>query len=256
MPGFALLGSGEFEPWTDSIDRWLLEHGAGDGRILVLPTASAPEGDQVFHRWATMGLEHYARSGTAAEVVPLKTRADASSRALVSCLRGASAVFFSGGNPAYLAATLTGTPAWEAIREEMDRGMAYGGCSAGVASLGEAAPDSSIRDPLTADGALLQPGLNLFPGTYFMPHWDALDSYIPGLQDLVRRSVPADRRLVAIDEHTAALGDGRAWTVAGSGTVHLFRGTDVQVHGPGSAFTEPMLARAGAHRDAGAEGRI
>ena len=254
MPWFALLGSGEFEPWTDTIDRWLLEHGVGDGRILVLPTASAPEGDQVFHRWATMGLEHYARSGTAAEVVPLKTRADAASPHLVSCLRGASAVFFSGGNPAYLAATLLGTTAWEAIREEMNRGMAYGGCSAGVASLGEAAPDSSIRDPLTADGGLMQPGLNLFPGTHFMPHWNALDSYIPGLQDLVRRSVPADRRLVAIDERTAALGDGTAWTVAGSGSVHIIRGTDDQVHGAGSAFTEPMFDSAGDRRSAGAEG--
>ena len=254
MPWFALLGSGEFEPWTDTIDRWLLEHGVGDGRILVLPTASAPEGDRVFHRWATMGLEHYARTGTAAEVVPLKTRADAASPDLVSCLRGASAVFFSGGNPAYLAATLMGTPAWEAIREEMDRGMAYAGCSAGVASLGEAAPDSSIRDPLTADGGLMQPGLNLFPGTHFMPHWNALDSYIPGLQDLVRRSVPPDRRLVAIDERTAALGDGTAWTVAGSGSVHIIRATDDQVHGAGSAFTEPMFDSAGDRRSAGAEG--
>jgi cyanophycinase-like exopeptidase len=253
MPRFALLGSGEFEPWTHAIDRWLLEHGVGDGRILVLPTASAPEGDQVFHRWATMGLEHYAGSGTPAEVVPLKTRADAEDPHLVSCLRGASAVFFSGGNPAYLAATLVGTPAWEAIREELDHGMAYGGCSAGVACLGEAAPDSSIRDPLTADGGLLQPGLNLFPGMYFMPHWDALDTYIPGLRSLVRRSVPSGRRLMAIDERTAVLGDGSAWTVAGSGNVHVIRGPDEQVHGPGSAFAEPMLVAAGQDRGAGAE---
>ena len=132
--------------------------------------------------------------------------------------------------------------------------MAYAGCSAGVASLGEAAPDSSIRDPLTADGGLMQPGLNLFPGTHFMPHWNALDSYIPGLQDLVRRSVPPDRRLVAIDERTAALGDGTAWTVAGSGSVHIIRGTDDQVHGAGSAFTEPMFDSAGYRRSAGAEG--
>ena len=216
MASFALLGSGEFEPWTESVDRWLLERGSGDGRVVVLPTASAPEGDEVFEGWASMGQRHYADAGIPVEVIRLRTRADAERPEHGGALRGASAVFFSGGNPAYLAATLTGTPAWEAILDEMERGMAYAGCSAGVACLGDAAPDSSI-DPLSADGSLMQPGLGVFPGTFLMPHWDALDGYVPGLRALIRRSVPGDRRLVTIDERTAILGDGAAWTVVGSG---------------------------------------
>ena len=44
MSLFALLGSGEWQPWTDEVDRWLLERTTGDGTVLVLPTASAPEG--------------------------------------------------------------------------------------------------------------------------------------------------------------------------------------------------------------------
>src|SRR5262249_42041700 len=159
MALFALLGSGEFEPWTEPVDRWLLEHATGDGRIVVLPTASAPEGDDVFEGWASMGLRHYEETGIAAEVVALRTRADAERAELFDRFRGASAVFFSGGNPASLAATLAGTAAWNCILDEMRRGMAYAGCSAGVASLGESCPDSSVRDPLNADGSLLQPGL-------------------------------------------------------------------------------------------------
>jgi cyanophycinase len=242
MASFALLGSGEFEPWTEPVDRWLLEHGAGDGRIVVLPTASAPEGEEVFEGWASMGLRHYEQAGIAAEVVALRTRADAERTDLIERFRGASAVFFSGGNPAYLAATLNGTPAWECILDEMQRGMAYAGCSAGVACLGESAPDSSVRDPLHADGSLLQPGLGVFPSTFLMPHWDALDGYVPGLTGLIRSSVPAGRLLVTIDEHTAMLGDGSTWTVEGSGRVGVIRGDDERVFPPGESFEAPLTA--------------
>src|SRR5207247_11167709 len=70
MSVFALLGSGEFEPWTAEVDRWLLERTIGSGRVLILPTASAPEGDAVFNRWGDMGLAHYEELGIPAEVVP------------------------------------------------------------------------------------------------------------------------------------------------------------------------------------------
>ena len=48
---FGLLGSGEFQPWSGEVDEWVLSRVTGDGRVLVLPTASAPEGDEVFSRW-------------------------------------------------------------------------------------------------------------------------------------------------------------------------------------------------------------
>jgi cyanophycinase len=254
MVSFALLGSGEFEPWTEPVDRWLLEHGTGDGRIVVLPTASAPEGEEVFQGWATMGLRHYEQAGIAAEVVALRTRADTERPELLERVRGASAVFFSGGNPAYLAATLTGTPAWSCIVDEMQRGMAYAGCSAGVACLGMSAPDSSVEDPMHADGSLLQPGLAVFPDTFLMPHWDALDGYVPGLQGLIRRSVPGDRRLVTIDEHTAMLGDGVAWTVEGSGRVGVILGDDERSFAAGEGFEERLLTRAAGGVGAATEG--
>lgn len=42
---FALLGSGEFEPWTADVDR-LLERTTRAGPILIAPTAAAPEGEE------------------------------------------------------------------------------------------------------------------------------------------------------------------------------------------------------------------
>jgi hypothetical protein len=41
MSLFALLGSGEFLPWTSEVDDWVLERATGEG-VLILPTASAP----------------------------------------------------------------------------------------------------------------------------------------------------------------------------------------------------------------------
>ena len=37
----------------------------GDGRVLILPTASAKEGDEVFDGWGSKGLEHFDSLGIA-----------------------------------------------------------------------------------------------------------------------------------------------------------------------------------------------
>jgi cyanophycinase len=215
----ALLGSGEFEPWTEEADRWLLERASGDGTVLILPTASAPEGDHVFDRWGNMGLDHFRSLDIPADIAPLKKRVDASRPDLVQKAERASMVYFSGGNPAHLAATLVDTPFWETVTRRMPEGLAYTGCSAGIACLGEVAPDSTASDPLQAN--IWRPGLGLFKKTYFGPHWDALDVYVPGLRAAFLASVPDDCRLLAIDERTAVVGDGEDWHVVGKGTTHL-----------------------------------
>ena len=114
---FALLGSGEFDPWTESVDRRLVSRPDAPGsRVLILPTASAAEGDDVFDMWANKGKDHYDALGIDSQILPLKTREDAARPEFVAALDDAATAFFSGGNPAYLAATLLDTPFWEALR--------------------------------------------------------------------------------------------------------------------------------------------
>jgi len=230
---FALLGSGEFLPWTGDVDRHLLKRATGDGTVLILPTASAPEGDRVFKRWGDLGLAHFREAGIAAEVLPVKVRADAERPELAEKVAHASVVYFSGGNPAHLADTLAESAVWNAILDGMDRGLAYAGCSAGIACLGDVAPDSTSNDPTSAH--FWRPGLGLFPKLYFGPHWDALDRYVPGLRASIVAAVPHDCRLLAIDEDTAVVGDGTDWKVIGAGGASLLedgtwtqfeRGTD------------------------------
>jgi cyanophycinase len=227
MTWWSLLGSGEFQPWSEVADRWLLERADGDGRVLILPTASAPEGDDVFDRWASMGLEHFAALGVPAEVVPLKVRRDADDPDVVRLLDGASVVYFSGGNPAHLARTLEDTAFWARTLERLVEGMGYAGCSAGVACLTESTFDSDTQS--FAD--VFKAGLGLIPRTVFSPHWDIVDSWLPGAREFILGAVPEDHVFVGLDEDTAMLGDGSSWEVAGKRAIHVRRGdvwTDFQ----------------------------
>jgi cyanophycinase-like exopeptidase len=212
----ALLGSGEFEPWSAEVDRLLLAR-ARPGPVLVMPTASAPEGDGVFEAWATKGSDYYTSLGIEAEVLPLRNREDAFNAGMAARVESAAMVYFSGGNPAYLAATLTGTPFWQTLQDELRRGLAYVGCSAGAACLGDVAPDSDL-DRLVPE--LWCPGLGFLPGVWIGPHWNMLDSYVPGLRDFFLRSVPPTARLICIDESTAIVGDGSSWSVVGVAAAH------------------------------------
>jgi cyanophycinase len=232
---FALLGSGEFDPWSAEVDRWVISKNGADPRVLILPTASAMEGDGVFEMWGTKGLAHYAGLSIPAEVVPLRQREDAFRQEFVDKLDDASMVFFSGGNPAYLSSVLRETPFWSGILRAMDRGLAYAGCSAGIACLSDVAPDSTA-DPADRGPEIWQPGLGLFHGVRFMPHWDALDSFQPGLQDLIVSLTPAGQLLVGIDEDTAIVGDGTAWSVIGTSKAHIFIDGQWRVHSPGDSF--------------------
>jgi cyanophycinase len=235
----ALLGSGEFEAWHDEVDRWLLDRADGDGGVLVVPTASAPEGDEVFDRWGAKGLDHYRRLGVPAEVLPLKSEVDAARPDLVDRLDHASLVFFSGGNPWYLSRVLDGSPFWDRLCDRLQQGLAYAGCSAGVACLTEMTYDTETDD-LTD---VWQRGLGFMGGgLLFAPHWDIVDSWIPGAREFITSSTPEGGTLVALDEDTAMVGDGARWIVHGRQRVHVYRSGSWTDHPAGASFELDLLS--------------
>lgn len=234
MPAIALYGSGEFLPWSRPVDDWCLETSSVPGdRVLVLPTASAPEGDDVFDRWARMGVAHYERMGLAPEVLDVRARADAERADVAARVEGARLLFFSGGNPGYLASTMAGTPLWDAIRAAVAHGAALAGCSAGAVFLGALAPDVAGG---SFDGHWVQ-GVELLADAFIMPHYDALDSYQPGLRDLILGFRPARCASVGIDEDTALCGDGERWCVFGRGAVSLGGTVEPSQYQAGDAVT-------------------
>ncbi|TMK81565.1 MAG: hypothetical protein E6G46_07530 [Actinobacteria bacterium] len=239
MTAIALLGSGEFEPWARPVDTWCAEQAtAASERVLVVPTASAPEGNDVFERWGRMGIEHYDAIGLAPEVLELRNRADAQTTEFVDAVHDARLVFFSGGNPGYLAETLIGTPFWDAVVAAVTSGeTALGGCSAGAAFLGASAPYVA-GDSLDhwADGT------KLLPRAYIVVHFDMLNRYVPGLRDMLLEMRPKDTVIVGIDENTALCGDGKRWRVTGSGSAWIGAdGNELSAHPDGATLDLRLL---------------
>lgn len=230
MTDWAFLGSGEFEPWHDEVDRRLLaEHG---GPVVVAPTASAHEGEATFSSWAGKGVAHYQRLGVEVAVLPLRGREDASDPEVIAALDDTAMIFFSGGNPWRLAEIMRGTPFWDRLMERVAEGLAYAGCSAGVACLNGRTFDSDTDDM----EQIFKPGLARFPAAVFAPHWDMIDSWVPGATSFIVGSAGPDETVIGLDERTAMVGDGRRWDVVGVSGVHLHHDGAWEHHPAGSSF--------------------
>jgi hypothetical protein len=76
------------------------------------------------------------------------------------------------------------------------------------------------------------------------PHWDTMDRWAPGLRQLVSDSVPDGLPHLGLEEHTAAVGDGRTFRVLGEGRV-VVRASDRPEtdHAPGGSFSLPGDSR-------------
>ena len=85
----ALVGAGEFLDSMDAVDRQLLNQ-AGGNNIVILPTASAPDGPGVPERWIKMGVEHFTRLGAQAEGILALDRAACDDPANVDRVRAAN----------------------------------------------------------------------------------------------------------------------------------------------------------------------
>ena len=167
----------------------------------------------------------------------MKTREDAEREDLAQWVREASAVYFSGGNPYHLASVLRDSVFCRAMLGRLDDGLGYIGCSAGVACLTETTYDTAT-DLLSQD--VWKPGLSYVRRLLFAPHWDTVERWYPGAQAFIAGSLAPEQTLVAIDEETAMVGDGVAWSVLGRSGVHLLQdGGWTDLH-EGQVFTLPL----------------
>jgi cyanophycinase len=207
----ALVGSGEFLPPILPLDQQLLAHIQGTPRVVVLPTASAPDGAGVPERWAQMGMEHFGILGTQVEAVMLLTREDAQKPELVEQIAQANFVYFSGGKPRYLLETLQDTPAWKAITALYQNGGVVAGCSAGAMIMGATLFDFPKFWQTT-------PALGLAPGLMVVPHFDE----IPKVMLATLNQKDRDITVVGVDGSTGLIGHAGGWTVYGKGGVTVF----------------------------------
>jgi len=221
MPGpVALVGAGEFLPSMSSFDASLLAAtGVARPRVVILPTASFPDGEAVFKRWAAMGVSHFAGLGAEVEPVMVRDRAGADDPAAVQAVGEADLVYLSGGKPAYLLKALAGSAVGRALADAHERGAALAGCSAGAMALASFSFDFRVR--LMPFPLRWGSGLGFAPGLSVVPHYDA---WPEPFSALIAFQAPRGSIVLGIDEDTAVVGHDGGWQVHGASRVTVWRG--------------------------------
>lgn len=223
----ALVGSGEYLPVMDEVDKFLLANCGARGRtarVVCLPTAAGQEGESSWRRWMNMGEAHFQRLGAQVHALPIIDSASAEDGQYELLLESADLIYFSGGDPNYLYQTMNGSRAWRAVQKACGRGAVYAGCSAGAMILGECTPD------FRKAGLSSLPAFGILPVKFILPHFDAIPIVRQPLVFTLRRQLKEGEALVGVDEKTALIGrPGGAWVVHGRGTVSYITREDREV---------------------------
>ncbi len=205
----AVVGSGEYLPEMQDVDRYLLD-GLGDQpRVACLPTAAGTEGPERVTYWSDLGESYFRSLGVKAASVPVINRQDAQNAGLAEQVSAANFIYLSGGKPEYLLATLKDSLVWQAIQGILARGGVLAGCSAGAMILGDKIPGfPSWRH-----------AFNLLEGAVIIPHFDEMPAWLVGL---LRRWMGREARMVGVPGFTALAVNEKSCKVLGKGSVTLW----------------------------------
>lgn len=233
MPGpVALVGAGEFLPAMDAFDADLLAStGRARPRVVILPTASYPDGEAVFTRWASMGVDHFSALGAEVEPVLVRDRAAADDPGAAQAIGEADLIYLSGGKPRYLLEVLAGSAVGRSLADAHERGAVLAGCSAGAMVLAGRTFDFRMR--LAPWPVRWRDGLGFAPGVSVVPHYDA---WPEPLSALIALQAPRGGVLLGIDEETAVVGRDGAWQVHGQARVTVWRGRHRERFRAGEVF--------------------
>lgn len=227
----ALVGSGEYLPVMEAVERYLLE--GRPPRFVQLATAAAPEGPASLARWHELGRRSAERLGVQQVVLPVVDRVSADDPELAGLVRGAGLIYLSGGKPPFLADTLRGTAVWAAIVEEWEAGAALAGCSAGAMAMALQVP--GIRTPRKHPVE----GLGTVPQLSVLPHFDKFAGRMPDFVLHAVTTAPAGVTVVGIDEDTALVGGPDEWVVMGRQKVWILGEHGREGYAAGERLTLP-----------------
>ena len=228
----ALVGSGEFLPSMAALDGDLLvATGRARPRVAVVPTASYPDGEAVFQRWAAMGVEHFGGLGAEVEAVMVRDRAAAEDPGFAQAVGEADLVYFSGGKPGYLLDVLAGSAVWTAALAAHERGAVLAGCSAGAMVL--TAHITELRRRMLPWPLRWRPALGVVERATVFPHYDRIPE---AMAVIMAFQAPRGTFVLGIDEETALVGRDGSWQVHGRARATVWNGRRRERHRPGDVF--------------------
>lgn len=198
-------------------------------KFIQIPTAAGRESNARLEFWKELGSAQAKRIGAEPIFLPIFSREDAFRPELVEKVYGAGLIYFSGGDPHYLASSLIGTPIFEAIYENWQKGASLAGCSAGAMALGPDIPH--FRKP-KADG---DPGFGIVENIRTIPHYNKFFGWVPEFAAQKFLQAPEEICVVGIDELTAIVSDDlKSWTVVGHSALHVLKGQDKGIYKTGT----------------------
>ncbi len=211
MPGQLILAGGdEFRPGCEEMDTAILRaSGAEAPRVLILPTA-AVTGPQ---KAANDGVRHFSGLGAQASQLMVLDRGHADDEEVVRAVSEASVVYFTGGDPDHLLATLQGSRLLEYLQAALSNGAIVGGSSAGAMVMG-----SMMKRP--SSGQWVQ-GLGIAQAPAVLPHHERSDP--DGVALDLSRTAPPGLKVLGIDARTCCLGTPGHWRVLGIGRVVAYQ---------------------------------
>lgn len=217
----ALVGSGEYLPPIEPVDRDLISRLQKPPRVICLPTAAGNEGPERIAYWSNLGIDHFTRLGASVRALPVIDRDSANDNDFAETIASANFVYLSGGKPAYLYETLEDSLAWEAILSVLKADGIVSGCSAGAMIMGE----------MFFAFSGWKTGFNFLTGTTIIPHFDGIPDR---RRDAICSQVPEGLTVLGIDGNTALIQNKNQYEVLGSGGVTVWgeTGKTRYTHGP------------------------
>ena len=217
-----LVGGEEFRPGCESMDLEIMRaSGQNPAKVLIIPTAAAFSGPA---KAASDGVRHFSSLGGDASRLMVLDKGQANDAVFIQPSRGAGVVYFTGGSPDHLLATLRESELLKTILEAVEGGAVLAGSSAGAMVMG-----SLMRRPRSGQWV---EALGIVPGVAVLPHHEGRDPAETSRQ-LISQA-PAGLTVLGVDARTGCLGRPGSWRVVGSGKVTVYRGAEWAVFGSGA----------------------
>ena len=221
----ALVGGDEFRPGCEEMDRFILAAmGEYPASVLVLPTAdvTAPQ------KAASNGVGYFSSLGAMASGLMVLDREHADDENFIKPISETSLVYFTGGSPEHLLATLWGSRLLDSILQHLASGKVIGGSSAGAMVMG-----SMIRHPSSGEWAH---GLEIAHGLAVLPHHENRDPEAVA-RDLAN-TAPPGLKVLGIDARTCCFGAPGSWRVLGFGKVTAYEDSSWTTFNAGEKIPE------------------
>lgn len=221
----ALVGGDEFRIGCEDMDRDVMRASGRDpATVIIIPTAAVTGPSKA----ANDGVTHFAALGSSASQLMVLDSSQANDATFCGPVASADVVYFTGGSPDHLLATLRGSELLRMLMDGLERGLVLGGSSAGAMVMG-----SVMRRP--SSGGWVE-ALGIAPNIGVLPHHERRD---PGQTATeLKQSAPSELVYLGIDARTGVLGGPGNWLVSGFGNVTVYREGEFGVFGPGERLPE------------------